>query len=424
MNFPKYFYTLLFFGLFFSACKTNIPTANPKSGSANFSNYIAIGNSLTAGYADGGLYLEGQLNSYPSMIATQMQAVGNQGFIQPLFGMGQENGSGYLKLLGFNADGTPQLGNVTNNLAIAGTATNGFTHQIQYLYTPYTSPIQNYGVPGIRLSDILTPGYGSPAGNPYFQRLLTPSEIYKTYQQKVLESNPTFFSSWLGNNDILGFTTSGGTVPITPPASFTGLYAQFLQAITAKGAKGVLGTIPDVTVIPFLNTITVAQVRTLAKGAPLYIITGTGTERAATNADLINLTTSGFGVPNSSGYPKGFDPRNPLLNSEVLDSGEVVQAKSAVLAYNNTITQLAASYHLALMDINGLLQKYQNGGVSNGVTLNLNYISGGIFSLDGVHLTPRGYALVANAYILAINQQYGSTLSTVNVSNYRGVKFP
>jgi hypothetical protein len=58
-----------------------------------------VGNSLTAGYADGGLYLEGQQNSYPSIIAKQMALVGGGKFTQPLFTEAQANGSGYLKLM-------------------------------------------------------------------------------------------------------------------------------------------------------------------------------------------------------------------------------------------------------------------------------------------------------------------------------------
>ncbi len=424
MKYLQHILGVFLLSLLFFSCKTNVPIADPKTGAANFSKYIAIGNSLTAGYSDGGLYREGQLNSYPALIAAQMVKAGGGPFIQPLFAIGTENGSGYLKLLGFNADGTPNLGNVTNDLAIRGVAVNGFTHQNQFLYLKYTDPINNYGVPGIRLSDILTAGYGSPAGNPYFERLLTDGEVLKTYQQKVLESNPTFFTCWLGNNDVLGFATSGGTVPITPPPSFQALYSEFISALMASGAKGVLATIPDVTAIPYLNTVTVAAVRAQAKGAPLYITTGTGGVRAATNADLLNLTTTGFGVPNASGFPKGFDPRNPLANAEVLDSAEVVAARTAVGAYDQIIAQIAGAKGLALFDINQLLSQFKNGASVDGIPLNLGYISGGIFSLDGVHLTPRGYALVANGYINAINNTYNSTLSTINIGDYRGVKFP
>jgi hypothetical protein len=66
----------------------------------------------------------------------------------------------------------------------------------------------------------------------------------------------------------------------------------------------------------------------------------------------------------------------------------------------------------------------EHGLVEQGVQLSSAYISGGIFSLDGVHLTPRGYAIVANGFISAINAKYGSTIPPVDISNYNGVKFP
>src|SRR5258706_7685487 len=106
--------------LLLSACKPEINTPKPSKGSADFSRYISIGNSLTAGYADGGLYRAGQLVSYPSIIGKQMQSVGGGTFTQPLFSADQANGSGYLSLTGFNADGTPITTPVTTNLAIRG----------------------------------------------------------------------------------------------------------------------------------------------------------------------------------------------------------------------------------------------------------------------------------------------------------------
>ena len=75
------------------------PKAN--AGQADFSRYIAVGNSLTAGFSDGGLYREGQLNSYPNILAQQFREVGGGDFTQPLFAEAQANGSGYLRLAGF-----------------------------------------------------------------------------------------------------------------------------------------------------------------------------------------------------------------------------------------------------------------------------------------------------------------------------------
>ena len=64
------------------------------SGTANFSTYISVGNSLTQGYQSGGLHNERgqQDNSYPAIIARQMQT----SFLQPL---AQGNGSGYKSLV-------------------------------------------------------------------------------------------------------------------------------------------------------------------------------------------------------------------------------------------------------------------------------------------------------------------------------------
>src|SRR5690606_17265094 len=54
------------------------------AGEADFSNYIALGNSLTAGYADDALYLQGQENSYPNIMAMQFAHAGGGDFVQPL----------------------------------------------------------------------------------------------------------------------------------------------------------------------------------------------------------------------------------------------------------------------------------------------------------------------------------------------------
>ena len=57
-NLKIYIYVLLASaGL--AACKPTITPPSPTTGTADFTRYIAVGNSLTAGYADGGLYLAG-----------------------------------------------------------------------------------------------------------------------------------------------------------------------------------------------------------------------------------------------------------------------------------------------------------------------------------------------------------------------------
>src|SRR5690554_7949409 len=54
------------------------------SGTANFANFIAVGNSLTAGYSDGALYITSQEASYPNLMAEVFEFAGGGEFSQPL----------------------------------------------------------------------------------------------------------------------------------------------------------------------------------------------------------------------------------------------------------------------------------------------------------------------------------------------------
>jgi len=430
-----------------AACKPSVETPVLTNGSADFSRFISVGNSLTSGFADGGLYREGQLNSFPSIIAQQMQAVGGGAFTQPLFSEDKADGSGYIRLDKFNSDGTPVTVNQSTNNAVRGviavpisaTATTNVT-----VYTKYTGDLNNYGVPGIRLSDATNPLYGNYNG--YFERLLpgiTPANTSTSYLDFVTAKPYTFFSNWLGNNDALGYATSGGIDVLTPKATFTALYNQVIAKLTSGGQKGVVSTIPDVTAVPYFSTVTIGAIlagvqKQNASVTALYVsarntaddATGIGyTARVATSADLVTLTfpTSKIGtlVSTVAGpLPYGLTPLTPIENQYILDPNEVTLVRGYVDVYNATIKAAAASKGLALVDMYTVLNNIKKGMVIDGVSVNSNFISGGIFSLDGVHLTPRGYAVVANEFIKAINAQYGSTIPLAEVSAYRGVKIP
>jgi hypothetical protein len=437
-NFKKYIYVVAGL-LLLGSCKPEISIVKPSKGSADFSHYIAVGNSLTAGYADGGLYLQGQLNSYPSIMAKQMLAVGGGSFSQPLFSTTQANGSGYLSLTGFSPSGSPITTAVTTNLAITGVVpVQGFGNVT--LYAKYSGDINNYGVPGLKLEQITFAPLGNLNG--YFERMLPGAEgTHNTaYLDFVTANKFTFFSNWLGNNDALLYATSGGAGDVlTDKTVFTQLYTLLISTLTANGQKGVVGTIPDVTAVPYFNTITVGAILAgVQKANPavtaLYInalVSGTTyAPRAATAKDLIVLTfpTSMIGTPVSTPYgtlPYGLTPYTPIDNQYVLDEAEVTMTEDYVNSYNASIKSIAASKGLAVFDAYTFLNNVkQNGLLINGQSLSSSYISGGIFSLDGIHLTPRGYAIVANEFIKATNAKYGSSIPLADVSAYGGVKFP
>jgi len=439
MKFLKQHFYIIAGLLLITACKPEIKTPQASHGTADFSRYIAVGNSLTAGYADGGLYLSGQMNSYPSIVAKQMQSVGGGVFNQPLFSSDQANGSGYVQLTGFSAAGSPILTAVTTNLATRGQVNvPGFGNVT--LYTKYTGDIENYGVPGIKLLNITYAPYGNLNG--YYERLLPGNSPTNTtaYLDFVTAKPFTFFSNWLGNNDALAYATSGGAGDVlTDPSVFAQLYSLLIGKLTAGGAKGVVATVPDVTSIPYFNTVTVGaivaavqQANPTVKG--IYInalVSGTTyAPRLATASDLIVLTfpTSKIGTSVTTPFgslPYGLTPYTPIDNQYVLDANEVTLTRQHVVSFNNTIKAVAATHGLAVFDSYTFLNNVkQYGLLIDGIGLSSDYVSGGIFSLDGVHLTPRGYAIVANQFIDAINFKYGSNIPETNVASYTGVRFP
>src|SRR5579872_7112340 len=75
---------LLLVAIFFAGCKPNLSITKPQAGNAVFSKYLAVGTSYTAGFADNSLYRNGQLNSYPAILATQFMKLRVGNFVQPL----------------------------------------------------------------------------------------------------------------------------------------------------------------------------------------------------------------------------------------------------------------------------------------------------------------------------------------------------
>lgn len=423
--FYKSAFALAILGL--ASCKPNIDTVTPGRGTADFTRYIALGNSLTAGYADQGLSLEGQKNSYPELIAAQLKTAGGGSFSTPFFPAPQFNGSGYLKLTALT-NGVPTIVPETLNLAIRGQVGGN------NLYTRYTGDIENFGVPGIKLIHANIAGYGRL--NNYFERLLTDATVSTSTYMNFATAKPwTFFSLWLGNNDILGYASAGASADApTPKATFSGAYSAVVAKLVSTGAKGVVATIPDVTTTAYFRTVTLKNLLAAINATPtgasvkdIYIQPGTGAPRVATAEDLFTLPLSSAGVmgkPNQQGIPYGLHPGNPVESRYVLDKAEVAVVNDYVQSYNTTIKTIANANNLAVIDAHAMLNEYAAGKAANGIPVSAAYIQGNLFSLDGVHLTPLGYAITANGFIAAINAKYGSSIPIVDVTKYHGVKFP
>ncbi|NHM02891.1 G-D-S-L family lipolytic protein [Flavobacterium difficile] len=252
----------------FASCEPEFEkevTADYSAGEADFSSYVAVGNSLTAGFMDNTVSRVGQTYSYPNLLAQQFALVGGGAFTQPSFAEDVNNLGGFAGQPGstrlvidatqLNADGTR---GAVEPIAGASTIT----------LTPQAKAYNNMGVPGAKSFHLGIQGYG--ALNPYFARHATTPTA--TVLGDAMSKAPTFFTNWIGSNDVLAYATSGGvgvdqnaagnTNPttygfndITNANTFNSVYSTIVNTLTSNGAKGVVCTIPSVTSIPFFTTV-------------------------------------------------------------------------------------------------------------------------------------------------------------------------
>lgn len=435
----KYRYIVLISLLaFIYSCKPELDDFQTSAGNADFTTYVALGNSLTAGYADGSLYRSAQLNSYPSILAQQFQKVGSGEFVQPLLEGEYGILPGKLKL------GTSEdcLGNVS-----AGPIPD--QGNLDQILPPLGYTVNNFGVPGAKALHLVVPGLGNPAGlelglaNPYYVRFATSPQA--SVLTDAIAQNPTFFSLWIGSNDILGYATSGGAGDwISDSDSVAGIIDYMLGELTADGAKGVLANIPDIMGSPFFTVMPSkipynglvlteqAQVDALnAAYAPLQITFELGQNpfivedaithfpRKMVESDIFLLT-----LPTDSIQCFGYGSATPIPHKYILDEMETGKVNSAITVYNQKIKGLATLHNLAHVDSYKMMQDLYGGLVYDGVSLNSEFVTGNTFSLDGIHLTQIGYAHVANQFIMAINAKYGATLPTVSLTSYPAVDLP
>lgn len=410
------------------------------SGSADFSKYVAVGNSLTAGFQNSSLYVSGQEFSFPKLIARQLRQ--DESFDQPLIsdpGIG-----GRIELTSLNP-----LGTEVNDRQGAPINQN-------------QKPFRNLGIPGSILVDYLNPNNQgqlkerstnpqNPAFNPFYSIVLPNAELAKdapNIHNQVLAQNPTFVTFWQGNNDVLGFVTSGGQgQSITDPATFSQLYQSSVQALQATGASVVVYNIPDVTSIPYVfllrsqleqegvivfnsNTQTY-QLVTQQGNLDIYI-TVDGNPEVMRQDDFPTLRAQSYFAQVQAGdVPPPVQPQTAIPDNLVLDgslgdgdptNSELEQAAAAVQQYNAVIASSASAAGFGLVDINGIFNQIladfeANGGGYNADDITLQPLPGSLFSFDGIHPTNRGAAVLANETIRVMNETFGSSVDQIDISD-------
>jgi len=388
-----------------AGCGEIAPLAAPaaRSGDANFSVYAAMGTSITAGWQSGGLVDYHQRHSYAAVFARQ---AGSATFTEPT--VSPDGLPPLLRILSLS----PLI--ISNIGRTNGTPTNALQP------TPY----HDMGVPGALLVDAADSTYyygGLPRSSLMFDLIV---RHRGTILGQVASLAPTFVSLEYGSNEVLGAAANGSGTAALDAATFAALLHGTLDAVQAliPGAKLALVTVPNMPDIPYFTTFSPYTVR-LSTGAPVPLIGPGGAPLAPNDFVLLNAgqdLASGKGIPvGAYNYvnPGAAGTGQPLDDAEVLSAAEAASITATVDGYNNAIHSEASARGAALVDLHGLLQTAATVGLRfQGTVYTPRYITGGLFSLDGVHPNDLAHGFVANMMIDAVNSTFGSTIPHADLS--------
>ena len=439
---------LVIFVASMQSCNPELSRPTVEKGEVNPTVFVALGDDFAAGYMDGALYFEGQKNSFPNIIAQQFSLTGEYFFTQPLMdqnSVGIGNSGKSKSILGYATD---CLG--ASSLKPVSYSATGDQAALSINLFPTIGPFNNMGVPDIKMIELNKQGYGnasSGAGNfnPFFYRLASDPQITSVLDDATILI-PTFFSVFAGTNDVLAYALKGGASNFISPASgpagigFDGSLTTVISTLKNNGANGVIGTIPDILDFPYFNTIPIDGLTLDSANAALMngIYGPMGFNfQIGKNYFTIEDTTQTFGVrtlkpgehillniPLDSVKCNKLGSVYPIPNRFIITESEAQNIRNAITAYNSIILTVAQQNNLAVADIYQFFKNIKSGIIYNGIALNSTFVSGGAFSLDGIHLNCRGNALLANEFLKAINIKFGSTFPMVDATKYKGITFP
>jgi lysophospholipase L1-like esterase len=369
-----------------------------------FRSYVAIGNSITAGWQSGGINDSTQQQAYPRLLAVQM-------------------GTPYKYASLVNPGCPAPVANFQTQAKVGGTTAPPCS-----LRSPasVSDVLNNVGVPDARVLDPISPS--SVASNALTTFILGG----KTQVQRALDARPTFATIWIGANNVLQAAYTGILVPtpgvsngiVGTQAEFQASYDTMLKQLldSMPGLKGVLIGVPDASGIPLMSSGALIAASPQIQGA-LALIAGqpvavdpncVGSAALISTPLLLNMIKAGAIAPVIS-CVAGSDPADPRIGQLfVLDATERVQLSTFIAGLNTYIKGKADAIGFAYWDPNPTLTGIRNSPASLPFpNFQPTGTFGTAFSLDGVHPSAEGQKLIANNLITVINQKYGTSLKPI-----------
>lgn len=370
------------------------PIGSPSANAGNFTRTVFIGDSITAGFQNASLLDTQQPNGYANLIAKQAGFQINLPLIEP---------PGAPAVLQLVSVGPPpvvqQESGITtgrDNPTVQATDLAVPGHLLTDLINrePVIIPTSNEDI----ITDLVL---GVPG--------IVEGEFY-TQLQWAEQLDPTTLFVWIGSNDAEMAVDTGMPSSMTPPAQFATEFTQLMQALQMNTrANLIVGNIPDVTQTAYLTpgSQVLAEFSASSGISPAQLSATLGIQAT----DLVNPT----GITEIEAILAG-KQQGPVDDKGFLSPAEVVTIQQTIQQYNAAIAQQVSAVGGTLVDLNtAFTQMKSNPPTINGYTPTLGFL-GGIFSLDGVHPTNTGYALLANVFIDRMNAALGTKIADVNVA--------
>ena len=353
-----------------------------------------------------------QIHSFPSLFAQQIGKTV------------QADGHGTFTLPVYDHDGFPQLMHIDSYSPLIITSTGRTTGNPANLAQP--TAYHNMAVPfAIAFDFVDTSFYYNANVHPAVAIPLFDNIVRHTgtIAQNALSLAPTFMTWEYGANEVLGPTTRGLAASTSTAAQYTPVVAAALNAIhaTLPNTKVAVFNVPDVTAVPFVTTLSPFTLSATTR-VPLALVGAAGPLQ---QGDFVLLTASTLIATTGTGIPAGginyldstvVSNGQPLPESLILRAAEAAQTRAEVSKMNAALeSEAAARPYIAIVDLNGLLNSIAADGLQLGGNLYTTaYITGGLFSLDGVHPNDLAHAVICNKLIDAVNSRFGAAIPRLN----------
>ncbi|MBT7444567.1 MAG: hypothetical protein HN790_11465 [Methylococcales bacterium] len=319
-----------------------------------FSTYVALGDSLTQGNQGGSVEETRQSLAYPALLAQLMGTDYNQATLT--FPGNKVNIEDFIK------------GNIKwwqyYYVLIGGHRKDRFQTQ---------ENLSNFGITGAEASDLL-----ANSGDTGMYKLVL-GKGGKPAVDQATDRSPTFATVWIGSNSVLKSVIFGDERLMTPIETFRTNIQQLADKLAAtESLQGVaIANIPNVTEIALLM--------------------------------------------NSEAGGKQHQWAGMFADNEDISENTLTTIHNQVLAMNVIIEEVAAQHGWALVDLysefeniieNDHVLTRADGSLSDQI-ITRDYL-GGLFSLDGMHLSTTGQAIFANFFINNINDFFNTDLANVD----------